>query len=115
MTQLHRVLARRLLDDSLSVEGLDEVAEQFVAAAADGRHREDGFPGTAYGTSKALMTQLHRVLAKDVASPPSLVTAFCPGLCRTYMATGRGTIMSNVLWLASFAVGSSAEGGADIP
>ena len=103
----------RLLADELTVQGLDAIAEEFVAAAREGQHRDKGFPGTAYGTSKALMTQLHRVLAKD--KPPALLCAICPGLCRTHMATGRGTFMSNVLWLASFIVGNSAEGGADTP
>eukprot|EP00747_Dinoflagellata_sp_TGD_P022672 gnl/TRDRNA2_/TRDRNA2_129267_c0_seq1.p1 gnl/TRDRNA2_/TRDRNA2_129267_c0~~gnl/TRDRNA2_/TRDRNA2_129267_c0_seq1.p1 ORF type:complete len:338 (+),score=43.68 gnl/TRDRNA2_/TRDRNA2_129267_c0_seq1:143-1015(+) len=97
-----------------SLDQLDAIAEEFVAAAASGKHRDEGFPGTAYGTSKALMTQLHRVFAKELP-PPALVASVCPGLCRTYMATGRGTFMSNVLWLASFVVGSSAEGGADTP
>lgn len=27
--------------------------------------QEKGFPGSAYGTSKTLMTQLHRVMAKE--------------------------------------------------
>merc|ERR1712232_751867 len=108
-------LRRRLLDESLTVADLDTVAEEFVSAAAEGHHKTNGFPSTAYGTSKALMTQLHRVIAKDVSCPPNLVVALCPGLCRTTMATGRGTLMSNILWLASFAVGSSAAGGADTP
>jgi carbonyl reductase 1 len=107
-------MRQRMLAPDLTVEGLDVIAEEFVAAAAEGKHQEAGFRGSAYGTSKALMTQLHRVLAKE-AAPPALLTAVCPGLCRTYMATGRGTFMSNVLWAASFLVGHSAAGGADTP
>mmetsp|Transcript_36410 Transcript_36410/g.75959 ORF Transcript_36410/g.75959 Transcript_36410/m.75959 type:complete len:290 (-) Transcript_36410:173-1042(-) len=106
-------LKKRLLADDLTLKELDSIAEEFVRAAREGQHRERGFPGTAYGTSKALMTQLHRVLARD--KPPGLLCAICPGLCRTHMATGRGTFMSNILWLSSFVVGSSAEGGADTP
>ena len=106
-------MKERLLADDLTVQSLDAIAEEFVDAAQQNQHREKGFPGSAYATSKALMTQLHRVLAKD--KPPALLCSICPGLCRTYMATGRGTFMSNVLWLASFIVGSSAEGGADTP
>lgn len=60
------------------------------------------------------MTHLHRVLAPQLANA-ALVTSVCPGLCRTHMATGRGTWMSNLLWLASFVVGHSAAGGADTP
>lgn len=104
----------RLLRDDLTVAELDWAAEEFVTAAEAGKHRERGFPGSAYGTSKALMTMLHRVLARDHPAP-LLICAVCPGLCRTYMATGRGTLMSNVLWLASFIVGHSAAGGADTP
>mmetsp|Transcript_74222 Transcript_74222/g.159081 ORF Transcript_74222/g.159081 Transcript_74222/m.159081 type:complete len:290 (-) Transcript_74222:9-878(-) len=108
-------LRRRMLAPELDIAGLDAVAEEFVAAAAQGQHKEKGFPGTAYGTSKALMTHLHRVLAREMPSPPALVASICPGLCRTYMATGRGTFMSTILWLASFFVGQSAAGGADTP
>jgi len=103
----------KLLSESLTVEDLDQIAEDFVAAANEGQHKDKGFPGSAYGTSKTLMTQLHRVMAKEV--PPALLCSVCPGLCRTEMATGRGTFMSNVLWLASFLVGGSAEYGADTP
>ena len=100
-----------------TVEELDALAERSVeAAGSTALHKERGFPGSAYGTSKALMTALHRVIATQTESPPGLlVAAICPGLCRTHMATGRGTIMSNVLWLASFFVGNSAAGGADTP
>lgn len=109
-------LRDRLTSPSLTLEQLDAIAEEFVAASVDGRQAEAGFlGGGAYAASKTLMTQLHRVVAKDIPSPPGLVAAICPGLCRTYMATGRGTLMSNVLWLASFFVGHSAAGGADTP
>ena len=108
-------LRGRMLAEDLTLAQLDAIAEEFVAAAAEGGHRAAGFPGSAYGASKALMTQLHRVWARDLPSPPYLCAALCPGLCRTYMATGRGTFMSNVLWLASFFVGRSAAGGADTP
>lgn len=108
-------LKARLLAEDLSVDQLDAIAEEFVSAAASGNHTEQGFPNSAYGTSKALMNQLHRVIARDIEPSSTLVATLCPGLCRTYMATGRGTLMSNVLWVASFFVGSSAAGGADTP
>merc|ERR1712232_1397499 len=76
-------LRTKLLSEDLSLEQLDAIAEDFVAAAAEDKHKDRGFPGTAYGTSKCLMTQLHRVLARDVTSPPALIAAICPGLCRT--------------------------------
>ena len=60
------------------------------------------------------MTQLHRVLAASLENAP-LVVAICPGLCRKDMATGRGTLMSYVLWLASYIFGHDAAGGADTP
>jgi len=106
---------QRLLAKDLTIAQLDAIAEESVAAAeTTTTHREAGFPGSAYGTSKALMTQLHRLMAQRVEAP-GLVTAVCPGLCRTHMATGRGTCMSNVLWVGSFFAGSSAAGGADTP
>ena len=113
-------LKEQLLNKDLSLLELDKIADDFVALAKSDQHKEKGFPGTAYGTSKTLMTQLHRIIARDINLEesnlkPVFVAAICPGLCRTYMATGRGTFMSNVLWLISFFIGHSAAGGADTP
>ena len=57
------VWLEKLTSPDLDLETLDEIADAFVKAAGEGRHKSEGFPGTAYGTSKTLMTQLHRVLA----------------------------------------------------
>ena len=113
-------LKRTLLKADLTMAELDKIAEEFVALAKSGEHKEKGFPGSAYGTSKTLMTQLHRIVARDANltdgnSKPVFAAAICPGLCRTYMATGRGTFMANVLWFASWFIGHSAAGGADTP
>lgn len=102
-------------DDKTALTDLDLCAKQFVKAARDGKHKEQGFIGSAYGMSKCLMTQLHRVTAANEETSKVLVSSVCPGLCRTHMSTGRGTFMSNVLWLASFLVGGSAGDGADTP
>ncbi|CAK0861871.1 unnamed protein product [Prorocentrum cordatum] len=50
-------LQDRLTSPSLTLEQLDAIAEEFVAASADGRQAEAGFlGGGAYATSKTLMS-----------------------------------------------------------
>ena len=59
-------LKEQLLNEDLSLLELDKIADDFVALAKSDQHKEKGFPGTAYGTSKTLMTQLHRIIARDI-------------------------------------------------
>lgn len=44
---------RARIEAAATTSDLDAIAEAFVAAAAAGDHRAAGFPGTAYGASKA--------------------------------------------------------------
>ena len=109
-------LKEQLLNANLSLLELDKIADDFVALAKSGQHKEKGFPGTAYGTSKTLMTQLHRIIARDAnLEEGNLKPVFVAAICRTYMATGRGTFLSNVIWFISFFLGHSAAEGAETP
>ena len=38
----------KLLSESLTVEDLDQIAEDFVAAANEGQHKDKGFPGAIF-------------------------------------------------------------------
>ena len=64
------------------------------------------------------MTQLllYQIVARDTnLEEGNLKPVFVAAICRTYMATGRGTFLSNVIWFISFFIGHSAAGGADTP
>lgn len=129
-TKVSDAVKARFLDDGLTVEQLDGIVSEFVAAAQENRHKEAGFSGSAYATSKTAATQLMRVLQKEYDRPPPspaealpLPTTFvssCPGLCRTDMAGGskkkeHRTLLSFVFWLVTWLVGRSARAGADTP
>eukprot|EP00854_Cymbomonas_tetramitiformis_P003872 gene3872-4833_t len=67
-----------------NTEMLDTILEEFVSAAEAGDHKEKGFAGSAYGMSKAGVTQLTRILSVEASN--IMVVSCCPGLCRTDMA-----------------------------
>ena len=46
----------KLLSESLTVEDLDQIAEDFVAAANEGQHKDKGFPGAKDSDIKMLYT-----------------------------------------------------------
>ncbi|KAK3264717.1 hypothetical protein CYMTET_26562 [Cymbomonas tetramitiformis] len=97
-----------------NTEMLDTILEEFVSAAEAGDHKEKGFAGSAYGMSKAGVTQLTRILSVEASN--IMVVSCCPGLCRTDMAVRKDwSPVSIIFWLATFLVGHSAHGGADTP
>jgi carbonyl reductase 1 len=78
-------LRARLLSPALDRAALDELAQDFVAAVAAGRHRAAGWPSNAYSVSKVLVNALVRVLAPAARARGVLVNAVCPGWVRTDM------------------------------
>ncbi|WP_434417654.1 SDR family NAD(P)-dependent oxidoreductase [Nannocystis pusilla] len=100
-------LRARLDLDSLTRSELSALMRQFVTDVKDGRHREAGWPGTAYGTSKIGVTALAHLLARDLADDPRRLNtvAVCPGWVRTDMGgpngernveTGAGSILGGL-------------------
>ena len=106
---------------------LDALMRAFVDAAAAGTHKDQGWPGSAYGASKAGVTALSRLLArasggagegKGAGSGEAArsVTACCPGFCRTSMTQKEGGgIVSSLFFVLGYVVGKSAYAGADTP
>jgi NAD(P)-dependent dehydrogenase (short-subunit alcohol dehydrogenase family) len=76
-------LRRELLDPALDRARLDALMRGFVEAVARGKHRELGWPSSAYSVSKVGINALARVLARE--HPNLRVNAVCPGWVRTAM------------------------------
>jgi carbonyl reductase 1 len=78
---------------------------EFVADVQAGRHRERGWPSSAYSVSKIGLTRITQILAPSLAERGILCNAACPGWVRTDMG-GRSAPRSPAqgadtpLWLA---------------
>ena len=64
---------QQFLDPQLTLARLDALMEEFVADVASGRYQQRGWPRTAYGVSKAAVTALTRLQARDVQDASILV------------------------------------------
>mmetsp|Transcript_20997 Transcript_20997/g.49098 ORF Transcript_20997/g.49098 Transcript_20997/m.49098 type:complete len:262 (-) Transcript_20997:111-896(-) len=77
---------------SVTVEKISELVESFVRDAEAGIHSEQGWEHSSYGTSKAAVFAMLRVLARDEQAAGTGVTlnGCCPGFCDTDMTKHRG-------------------------
>jgi len=67
----HLRFVQKHLQEKFSNPNLTEVElvtlmDQFVKDVADGKHKERGWPNTAYGVSKVGMTALTKIHAREV-------------------------------------------------
>jgi len=92
-------LKNQLSSDTLTLERLETLMNEFVQAAEKNEHQKFGWPNSAYGTSKIGEGALTRVHAKMF--PKIHIFGCCPGWCRTDMAGDNAP--------------RSAEEGADTP
>jgi len=75
-----------------TVGDVTKLMEDFKAAVAVGKEKEEGWISAAYATSKAGVTGMTRVIAEDQKAKGSktLVNSCCPGWVKTDMTRGGG-------------------------
>jgi NAD(P)-dependent dehydrogenase (short-subunit alcohol dehydrogenase family) len=103
-------LRARFTDPALTREGLADLARAFVADVAAGRHREGGWPSSAYRVSKVALNALVRVWAPELAARRIAINAVCPGWVRTDMG-GPGASRGVEKGAASIVWAATLEGG----
>jgi len=77
-------LRQKFVDETLDVQQLETLVEQFVALAKENQHVQAGWPNSAYSVSKISMTALSTIWARKFPKVQS--SSCCPGWCRTDMA-----------------------------
>ncbi|KAL6068499.1 NADH-cytochrome b5 reductase [Balamuthia mandrillaris] len=85
---------------------LCELMNKFVEDVKNERCEEEGWPRNTYGVSKAGVSALTRVLARQEKREGILINACCPGWCRTDMAGPSATRSAEqgaevAVWLAT--------------
>jgi carbonyl reductase 1 len=102
-------LRARFASPSLTRELLVQLMAEFEVEVARGRHRQAGWPSSAYQVSKAGLNALVRVLAPELSARRIRINAVCPGWVRTDMG-GQHATRSLAEGAASIVWACAAEG-----
>ncbi|XP_041645244.1 carbonyl reductase [NADPH] 1 [Cheilinus undulatus] len=90
LNQCSPALQQRFRSEDITEEELSGLMQRFVDEAQKGKHKQGGWPDTAYGVSKIGLTTLSMILArrlsKERPNDGILLNACCPGWVRTDMA-----------------------------
>jgi NAD(P)-dependent dehydrogenase (short-subunit alcohol dehydrogenase family) len=114
LTAVSPALRERLLAPGLTRDGLVALMRSFVRDVQEGRHRQAGWPSSAYSVSKVGLNALVRLLAPAAAARRIRVNAACPGWVRTDMG-GRGAPRGVAQGAASIVWAATLEGGPGKP
>ncbi len=76
--------------ETLTLKELESFMDDFVAAAQEGNHREQGWPNTGYGVSKVGIIAMTKILAR--AHPSIKINSVDPGYCATDQNNNQGVI-----------------------
>jgi NAD(P)-dependent dehydrogenase (short-subunit alcohol dehydrogenase family) len=109
-------LRERFADPALTRRTLVDLMNQFIAAVAVGKHRDEGWPSNAYRVSEIGLNALVRVWAPKLAERQIAINAVDPGKVRTEMG-GQDANRSveqgsaSIVWVASNITGRDGPTG----
>jgi carbonyl reductase 1 len=76
--------------ETLTIEELEGYMTDFVEAAKQGKHSDEGWPNTGYGVSKVGIIAVTKILARE--NPRFMVNSVDPGYCKTDQNNNQGFI-----------------------
>jgi NAD(P)-dependent dehydrogenase (short-subunit alcohol dehydrogenase family) len=114
LSSVSPALRARLLDAGLTRDELVALLGAFPGDVEARRHRQVGWPSSAYAVSKVGLNALVRLLAPTLAPRRIRVNAVCPGWVRTDMG-GRGAPRGVEQGAASIVWGATLEGTSGEP
>lgn len=89
-------LRDKISDPSRTEEDLDKIAQDYLKDVEQGIHEQNGWSGSAYSTSKVLITSWtllqQRKFDADTSRPDIVINAVHPGYVNTDMTRGKGTL-----------------------
>jgi len=88
-------LKKKLASDTLTVEELSALMNQYIETTNNGTHKQKGWGNSTYCTSKIGMSALSRIHQRDFDADPreDLVINFChPGYVDTDMSSHKGPL-----------------------
>jgi len=88
-------LKKKFKDDSLTVDGLTALVNQFINNAKAGDHLAHGWGNSTYSVSKVALTALTRIQQKEFDKDPRediIITAPEPGYVDTDMSSHKGPL-----------------------
>mmetsp|Transcript_24217 Transcript_24217/g.47442 ORF Transcript_24217/g.47442 Transcript_24217/m.47442 type:complete len:212 (-) Transcript_24217:142-777(-) len=88
--RMSKELQASFSDPALDRSKLCKLVDKFCADVKSGKHQEAGWPNTCYGTSKAAVIFLSRLLADGLKGDGITCNSMCPGYCRTDMSSHNG-------------------------
>lgn len=83
-------LQAAFLKEDLTVDELNALVERFRVDVSKDEYKQNGWPKSAYGISKAAVIALTRILARDNKKDNVLINACCPGFVATDMSSFKG-------------------------
>ncbi len=94
MEMMSEQVKQRFLADSLTIQQLDELLEEFFQSVQSGTHKSSGWPESGYGVSKAALSMWTRILARQFNQQDKQlsINACCPGFVKTEMSSFNGIL-----------------------
>jgi len=84
--KLTKTLQDQFIDPTITIQKINNLMTKFIEDVKTNKYTEEGWPKSAYGTSKLALIIMNSVLARENKIPQLLINSCCPGWVKTDMA-----------------------------